>query len=418
MTILQRLQSENLHGPLTLKRSSTTRNAQGNEWVLISNEYSDLDSADPRWFELFVEFFVKTQYEVHDDLLFFVRQYLVAQDRQMEPIDPVFVKRRVPNVMPSLSDAIEWKQSFFLNLISQLPCTLTASVCTRGVDELVAGHQEASKQAKSRMVAKRRITKKVFSAPYKSRMDVKDAFMNECSFPLVYYTVNDFESHALHLTICDKEYLCVELSLTIPDIQSSGAYAAATDAVASISLQQDNSPFPLPTGHKKVVLFQGAVSYSSLLDIYMQKGIAAQNQLKNAWSKMSKQNQPPMTDALPIQDDGEHTEYIMMRGPHGKGQCQVAIMDNETHNQSSTVSEDYSLNNASKSDSSPTITDRLRTFGTLVKNQLVGTSTPSDRSLSSYLKRPHSLRCSMTYVNIPWQSIINDLIEFAKPMDS
>jgi hypothetical protein len=50
--------------------------------------------------------------------------------------------------------------------------------------------QSEPPQIKTRMSAKKRIVKKVYSAPYKSRMDVKDALMNECSFPLVYYTVS------------------------------------------------------------------------------------------------------------------------------------------------------------------------------------------------------------------------------------
>ncbi|KAI8922768.1 hypothetical protein BC831DRAFT_474585 [Entophlyctis helioformis] len=580
-------------GPLS-STSSFGSSSTTDPWVLLGSEFSDLDSKDPRWFDLFVEFFIKSDHDVHDDLLFFVRQYVSAfksSTGSINDLEPVFVKRRVPNTMPVLTDVVDWKQSFFLNLISQLPCTLTVAICTRGPadtptsslapssfppaltpresvvqqlpptdspdtvqmassslapasathssppsnspskadlasdalphgqqlqehlpitapepttgdshqakssllrlsseDPLGATASSASAQAptagpasaqstlpaaqpsagpsststkkpssKTRMIAKRRVTKRVYAAPYKSRMDVKDAFMNECSYPLVYYTVNDFESKDLHLPIRDREYLCVELSVTIPDDQTSASYASATDAVAAISLDQDNTPFPLPAGHAKVVLFQGAVPYSSLLDIYQQKGIAAQNQHRSPWSKMARQQfqasggdsgQPGDPMRTPLR-----TEYIMMRGPHGKGQCQVAIVDHEaavnastasgTGKPGSTAGSNRSLNDGADSgpqspssgEASMSFSDRLRMLSSAVRTQILGggggsssggssggglgnggigsSGLGADRLAANYLRKPDSLQCSMTYVNVPWQSITGDLLEYA-----
>ncbi|KAH6586756.1 hypothetical protein BASA61_006467 [Batrachochytrium salamandrivorans] len=537
LTILDRLISENLHGPtapFTLPRSTSSKGNVPNvdQWVVIGSEHADLDCKDPRWFELFMDFFIKTTgFEVHDDLLFFVRQLSSSSKSSTASLpdtDIVLVKRRVPGVVPALDDIVDWKQSFFLNLISQLPCTLTVTVCTRGpatsvpptpptvtpqmsarpsevetlptlgngiqegvpvsqrppidlsensaftnhtqthngtpdVQSDISGYQNGPStnpdsypsdtlinhstntngQSESpelaipptssigrrvggttRMIAKRRITKKVFAAPYKCRMDVQDALMNECSFPLVYYTVNDFESHALHLPISEREYMCVELSLTVPDDQSSEAYALATDAVARISIEDDNSPFPLPPKHSKIVLFQGAVPYASLLDIYQQKGLAARSQLKSSWSSLgrlspsnssgaSNSNHSP-TDLDPSKA-ASRTEYIMMRGPHGKGQCQVAITDNDNY-----VSSSASMPKkvATTIESPVTFSDRLRFLGNVVKNQLSGGgATLGDSSAFGLLKKPESLRCSMTYVNVPWQSISIDLLDFAKQRD-
>ncbi|KAL5039335.1 hypothetical protein BDV3_002691 [Batrachochytrium dendrobatidis] len=532
LTILDRLISENLHGPTIPFNPNSSAAAKANslnfdQWVLIGDEYTDLDAKDPRWFELFMDFFIKTTgFEVHDDLLFFVRQ--LPSNSKNSPTalpdsDAVLVKRRTAGVIPALDDVVDWKQSFFLNLISQLPCTLTVAVCTRGSSQAVStpdisreitdlslraldtkpttnldkhtlpggsipteSNTESSADSgsvlnqsqhaadktpsasihdasngssrsstalpnngihtphssaapsestsasnaavsqpsetsntrtgnKSRMVAQRRITKKVFASPYKSRMDVKDAVMNECSFPLVYYTVNDFESHALHLPISEREYLCVELSFTIPDNQSSSAYAAATDKVASISLEEDSTPFPVPPNHTKVILFQGAVPYSSLLDNYQQKGLAVQSQFRQAWTNMNRHSSAastnPNTGEVDLNRSAGRTEYIMMRGPNGKGQCQVAITDNDSYVSADVVSQESSA----VENSPPSFTDRLRFFGSVVKNQLIGnTGSLGDHHAHRLLKKPESLRCSMTYVNVPWQSISSDLLEFAK----
>ncbi|KAJ3275945.1 hypothetical protein HDV01_006812 [Terramyces sp. JEL0728] len=313
-----------------------------------------------------MEFFIDAKHEVVDDLLFFVRQYVPSHKSSTGSIndqDPVLVKRRVAGQTPALTDVIDWKQSFFLNLISQLPCTLTVSICTRSnSEETRASNGELQK--KNTMIASKRITRKVFAAPYKSRMDVKDALMNECSYPLVYYTVNDFETDSLHLQIAPGEYLCAELSVTIPNESSSEAYIKATELVSKITLEEDSDPFPLPRDHQKVILFQGAVPFKALSDVYMQKGVAAAHQVKQGWGRLADPNSA-----------GTRTEYILMRGPQGKGQCQEQPQNASIYGFLKTV----------------------------VKSQFVQESIP--------VQPPEVLDCSMTYVNVPWQSIACDLID-------
>ncbi|KAI8904349.1 hypothetical protein EDD86DRAFT_249719 [Gorgonomyces haynaldii] len=329
------------------------------------------------WFELFMEYFIGPEHEVSDDLLFFVRQFVPSfksSSGSINDLDPVFVKRRVAGSVPSLSDVVDWKQSFFLNFIAQIPCTLSVAVCSRGPKT-----DSNMRRGSSKMLAIQRVTKKVYAAPYKSRMDVKDAFMNECSYPLVYYTVNDYESNDLHLSISDNEYLCVELSITLPKEPSSEKYRNATEAVSLISVEQDNSPFPLPEDYQKVVLFQGAVPYSALVDIYQQKGQAAQNQLKSGWGRLLQSEEEQMLS---------RKEYIMMRGPNGKGQCQVAITEPESQ---LTV-----VDPGSKS--------VFRSFTSSLARSLF---SEQDQEIT----RPNKLVCSMTYVNMPWQMITSDLME-------
>ena len=61
--------------------------------------------------------------------MFFVRQ---LDPSLHEPnLAPIFVRRKVGKEMPTLSYLVDWKQTFFLNLIVQTTCTLTVSVCKR-----------------------------------------------------------------------------------------------------------------------------------------------------------------------------------------------------------------------------------------------------------------------------------------------
>ena len=270
LEILRRLAKESLSGPMiSIESEVGSRN----------NLSQDLDCDDPRWLALLMEYFIHIDSTVSDDLLFFVRKLLLPSE------DTVLVRRRIAGQPPTLNEQIDWKQSFFLNMICQQPCTLTATICTK---------------SNAKMTAHKRITKKVYAAPFKSRMDIKDAVMNECSYPLVYYTINDFESDTLHLPIFQDEYFCVQLSTVVPIDPGINSYCDATEKVQAILVNDDNNPFPTPEGYEKVILFQGAVSFNALCQAYQQKG---QNNIEQGYR--------------------HRTEYIQMKAPlSGDGHCQ------------------------------------------------------------------------------------------------
>ncbi|KAI8813166.1 hypothetical protein BJ742DRAFT_791266 [Cladochytrium replicatum] len=549
LRILDRLLEHNIIPPSAPAKENVSGGWKSNgngapdkDWELVSSE-DDEDAKEPLWHSLFVDFFLQQENaDLNDDLLFFVRANS-APNADVE-LDPVFVRRKVSSDMPALDDVVSWKQTFFLNLIVQLACTLTVAVCKRATNIAAADSERKSRpqtvilprgaplsslnaptegnpayqkrmsfahpsplqdgasvdgdtdvaarasspspsmprsqsqaKPKSRMTALRRITKKVYAAPYKSRMDVKDAFMNECSWPLVYYTVNDYESNDLHLPIFEGEYLCVELSVLVPEPNGpySDTLTLPTEALAEVPLESDNSPFPTPPGVQKIVLFQGAVPYGSLIDIYQQKGMVAHNQLRFGWNKFGSMergsrnsydanaggsgqsaNPAPIAAAIgavlnnfglnlqpnpsgsPSQSLDtvaypERTEYIMMRGPNGKGQCQVAITENPTSSTNDGATASGSANSSTQNLS----TDATRQSTPSGSNlDITGKSPPSTMSLAERWKqlsesvkvglasaqqlassqqakqqfapltRLENLRCSMTYVNIPWNSII------------
>lgn len=333
-----------------------------------------------------MEFYIDAKNEVADDILFFVRQFVPSYKSStgsINDLDPVLVKRRVAGQTPALNDVIDWKQSFFLNLICQIPCTLTVTICRkedtkdrRVIDPACAGNDK-----KSTMKAFKRITKKVYASPYKSRMDAKDALMNECSYPLVYYTVNDYQNETLHLSIEPGEYLCAELSITIPEVASTMAYVNATKMVAEISIEDNPDPFPVPQGYSKVVLFQGAVGFKALSDVYVQKGIAAMNQMKHSWARRDTFDNP-------------RTEYILMRGPHGKGQCQ-----------GKQVFKAVAIQVPDSPDVPPPPPSYMGFLRESIRSSL-STSSATETTIDP----PRSLECSMTYVNVPWHSIASDLL--------
>jgi len=154
-------------------------------------------------------------------------------------------------------------------------------------------------------------------------MDIKDTSM-ECSYPLIYYVVDDYEEMFEQLIVREDEYLCVELAVTIPSKSNDDEEDSENDSDddyygrsgsrhhrSRLSYRpMANGPFPpqVPSTDTKITLFQGAAPFSALLDIYKQK----------ASGKLNKRfKMGPVTPP---------TEYVMMRGPNSKGHAQVRYM--------------------------------------------------------------------------------------------
>ncbi|KAF9923672.1 hypothetical protein FBU30_006260 [Linnemannia zychae] len=376
--ILNRLVQENLHGPIDTSsyqettRNHTTRQAQGSvrgphadsyrDFQELQRHDIDLDTHDPRsldlsantdpsssiasrWRQLFYELFISDESDDrNDDLLFFVRRVSYEDGAG---VDPVFVKRKIQGVRygiltPEQENVVLWKDTFFLNLIVQLQCKLTVAVCSR-----VTETNPVTGATKSSMICTRKhVTKRVYALPTKSRMDVKEESV-ECSWPLIYYVIDDFEDSFEQLMVHDNEYLCVELTVTVPNakaetspttssfIPSSRPQSSLISTPLTVSTGvhldrtkrtthdsnwnppisptgdalQPGRPFPSTSNRNgnKIILFQGAVGYQSLLKIYQQKAA------------------PKVGRRFKFGPHTVPTEFIMMRGPGARGHAQVAI---------------------------------------------------------------------------------------------
>ncbi|KAK9721360.1 hypothetical protein K7432_003502 [Basidiobolus ranarum] len=275
-----------------------------------------------------------------------------------------------PNPMPQLEDAVLWKETFFLNLIVQLPCKLTVAVCKRNTDDTATPGLKTSMTCTWKHVSKR-----VYALPSKSRMDSKDSRW-ECSYPLIYYVVEDYEYMFEQLVVKEGEYLCVELAVNLSDEE---------DETLEESSDEENQFGKKSSSDNKITLFQGAASYSALLDLYRQK---ASNKIKSRFV---------LGPSIPP------TEYIMMRGPGAKGHAQVAITAS-VHEDKESTGVTSSISQNSRKNTSP--------FSPANVIQSIKRLS-STSSLERQLQNPVSLKCCMTFVNVPWKSIVSDLTTYA-----
>jgi hypothetical protein len=160
------------------------------------------------WFEHFVKHFVEREDE--DDLLFFVRE------------DGIQVKRRVGTEMPQMDEAVQWEETFYVNLITRLHCEVRVTVV----------HNATIQRQRSG---------RVFAEPTKGETL---AFAN--SFPHIYFSVTDSETVFNDIELSTGEILCVELRALfgdpIDELENT-QYEAWKDSELTVVLFQGAAPY-------------------------------------------------------------------------------------------------------------------------------------------------------------------------------
>ena len=461
--------------------SSPIPGQYGQQGMVISR-LMDLDTKDHHWLDLFIQYFVSpvpqptgmTDHPGHsfsntqngggggemDDLLFFVR-YPHASNRHLEE---VFVKRKTGNAVPPLDDLIAWKETFFLNLIVHTDFVMNVCICTKvtsttptrppprvssasvSVSGASVGQQSTIRRPspKRTMRVLKSIERRVYASPHKVRMDTKH-HETSLSYPVIYFCVNDFEDAFQGLTISQGEYLTVELQLPVPlslgtvetvDMSGDGGDGVDESDLVDEFMSEDPTQEATPLKTKRrdremLTLFQGAVPYSALLEVYQAKSSAFQSGtlLPNAIKQFQRLSRSFFGafdshsqaggvmgpsgggsgggGGSGVDGDEEMNVFIQMRGPGGKGHAQVAItpVPSTVPNKPT----DYHNNKEGEEE-----TDQQNGWQKISRVF----SPPLTKSLGEKSNKNEEgdgevddLECKMTYVNLPWTSIIKDLLD-------
>ncbi|KAI3634047.1 hypothetical protein MIR68_007651 [Amoeboaphelidium protococcarum] len=278
----------------------------------------------------------------------------------------------VAHILPSAE--IRWKDTLLLNLICHLQYQIVVSKCTKNLNIQRSERQQKLKISSTTLIPLEQSVKNLYASPYK--MTVMDAgrshdksssslSSHKLTYPICYFTLSDYDSasyseesegsrsgdiilkDSLHER--DLEYLTVELILKVPQL-TSGGDDTSTD----------------------MTLFQGAVSYYALREAFQTKRRQSvqfdplQN-LKNVFSSINRQFKGQQSSDIQNQDDvHQEQQFILMRGPNGKGFAQVALSE------------------------------------IVYEDQQVGSS-----QMQSIQK---GLKCDMVYISLPQSSIISDIL--------
>ncbi|XP_014677936.1 PREDICTED: uncharacterized protein KIAA0930 homolog [Priapulus caudatus] len=222
------------------------------------------------WTQLFYHHFVDSHVpdeDLRDDMLFFVKKTITSLRDPTQTEIAVF--RKHSKQLPALGEAdIDWEETVYLNLIlQQFEYTLTCAVCTRT-------------SAKDLQILKR-FSQRVYASPSKRQMDGKGE-EEQISYPNIFFTVDNFDEIFTDIIVRDGEMVCVELVAA----DKCGAFQG--------------------------VIFLGSIRYDALKKVYDARTSVSSRMAKRLSLGWYRGQQ-------------KRVEFVRMKGPQGKGHAEMAV---------------------------------------------------------------------------------------------
>ncbi|KAK6111486.1 hypothetical protein QQG55_43835 [Brugia pahangi] len=253
-----------------LKRISNLRQNQ----LTFDKGYEVISNYERKWCKLFADFIAGNAYcnaknyaSHSDDMLWYVSVQQISRDFCIGQEDgQLQVYRRESPNKPVLNDpSINWEETVCLNLIlQQLDFQVTCAVCI--------------KTSPQNLQILRKNCQRVYPSPSKRRMDSKGE-CEEITYPEIYFAIDDFEQIFSDIVVRDGECVCVEL--------------VAKDRCKNC----------------EAVIFLGSIRYEVLKQAY-------DTRASFSWQWAQKLITP----------NQRRREFVRMRGPHGKGYAEMAVM--------------------------------------------------------------------------------------------
>ncbi|KAI3409039.1 uncharacterized protein J3R85_019834 [Psidium guajava] len=271
---------------------------------------SDVEMDPKFWHDVFDLYFVRgkeSRGRQDDDLIFFVRKMRTQRDPLNESPDgvsPYFVRRwasELDKLLGDSSDEVDWRRSFYLNLIAHTSFTVTVAICSH---EDLRNHQAGQDTPLSPIY---KVVKTVYASPSRVNfhLDSKKEVETTPAYPDICFAIDDFDStfDAVVLSSTDHCY-CVLLNAhdgaAFPSQKGQNDCISSSDAPLRIEVSSGNSK------SSKITLFSGFVSYQMVREAYN----AGKSQFGSLWSLG---HSPGKQDRL------------YMKGPGGRGEVEVAV---------------------------------------------------------------------------------------------
>ncbi|XP_073225465.1 uncharacterized protein [Cicer arietinum] len=359
--------------------------------VVEEQDSSDVEMDMKFWHDVFDLYFVRgkeSRGRQDDDLVFFVRKLVSrssGSNNDSESVDPYFVRRWAPelsNLVDETSIDVDWRRSFYLNLIAHTSFSVTVAICSH---QVLQNHQAGKDTSLSPIY---KVVKTVYASPSRVnfQLDSKKAMETTPAYPDICFAIDDFDSTFDAVVLTEKDHCyCVVLNA------HDGA-AFPIEEVSNDCSTSDNSSPELCFGTNstkkkdtKLTLFSGFVSYQMVRDAYD----AGKSRFG---SLLSGGHYPGKTDR------------IYMKGPGGRGEVEVAVSG---------------VSDQSQQDSgppSPVISKKGFGIGVIVRRAASVASVAARHAYaaasasSSNFDEMIPLKCSLMSISLPWEYIAYDLL--------
>ncbi|CAL9764144.1 unnamed protein product [Musa acuminata subsp. burmannicoides] len=357
--------------------------------VVMDNEF---------WHEVLDLYFIRgrvSKGREEDDLVFFVRKmnlhgYGYSDD--VEDGSPFFVRRWAPRLEKVVGEdfsCVDWRRSFYLNLIAHTSYTVTVAICSK---QDLEQHQSGQDISLSPIY---KVVKTVYASPSRVdfQLDHKKAAETLPAYPNICFSVDDFDDTFDAVVLSERNHCyCVLLN-------AHGGPAFPTDE----DLPECNSSRPVNV-HKdveeakpsKLTLFSGFVSYQMVREAY--------DAGKSRFGSL-----------LSMGHGHTKTDKIYMRGPGGRGEVEVAVsgIADQSH-QNAALSSAVHLSRKGSGIDLGTIVHRAASAASVLAKHAYAATSPNRQSDGELLP----LKCCLMSISLPWEYIAHDLLfKVSPPVD-
>ncbi|XP_047159258.1 uncharacterized protein KIAA0930 homolog isoform X2 [Vigna umbellata] len=355
-------------------------------------EDQDQDTSDVEmdmrfWHDVFDLYFVRgmeSRGRQDDDLVFFVRKlgsHGSGSNNKTEIVEPYFVRRWAPKLQDLVDETsidVDWRRSFYLNLIAHTSFSVTVAICSR---QDLLNHRTGEDTPLSPIY---KIVKTVYASPSRVnfQLDSKKEVETTPAYPDICFAIDDFDSTFDAVVLTEKDH-CYCVVLNAHDGAAFPSEKVSNDCNNSSNLEVHTRS--AKKKDTKLTLFSGFVSYQMVRDAY-----------DGGRSRFG--------SLLSVGHSSGKTDRIYMKGPGGRGEVEVAVsgVADQSHEDSGPFS--------------PVISKKGFGLGVIVRRAASAASVAARHAYaaastsSSNFDDLIPLKCSLMSISLPWECIAYDLL--------
>ncbi|XP_059631165.1 uncharacterized protein LOC132274036 isoform X2 [Cornus florida] len=395
--------------------------------IVDEQDASDVEMNQRFWHDIMNLYFIcgkESRGRQDDDLIFFVRKMSLhgyGFNDNMEGNSPYFVRRWAPKLdklVDENSVDVDWRRSFYLNLIAHTSFSVTVAICSHQVlRNHQTGHDKPLSSIYKRPFLIRpswlprlrfwdpqkavlqlhftsnefnpvfTVVKTVYASPSRVdfHLDSTKAIETTPAYPDICFAVDDFDStfDAVVLTEPDHCYCVLLNAHDGAAFPSEKTRVCSSSDISSSKINTDSGK----TNNTKITLFSGFVSYQMVREAY--------DAGKSGFGSLLSLGQYP----------GKR-DRIYMKGPGGRGEVEVAVSDQSKEELGA---------------SSTQMSKGGFGFGTIVRRAASVASVAAKHAYAaagatrSSDEEMFPLKCCLMSVSLPWENIAHDLLFKGSP---
>ncbi|XP_052732780.1 uncharacterized protein LOC108329881 isoform X4 [Vigna angularis] len=315
-------------------------------------------------------------------LVFLQGSHGSGSNNKTEIVEPYFVRRWAPKLQDLVDETsidVDWRRSFYLNLIAHTSFSVTVAICSR---QDLLNHRTGEDTPLSPIY---KIVKTVYASPSRVnfQLDSKKEVETTPAYPDICFAIDDFDSTFDAVVLTEKDH-CYCVVLNAHDGAAFPSEKVSNDCNNSSNLEVHTRS--TKKKDTKLTLFSGFVSYQMVRDAYDAGGRSRFGSL------------------LSVGHSSGKTDRIYMKGPGGRGEVEVAVsgVADQSHEDSGPFS--------------PVISKKGFGLGVIVRRAASAASVAARHAYaaastsSSNFDDLIPLKCSLMSISLPWECIAYDLL--------